>query len=142
MLLEATSLLHSQLPLDSVLAKMIDHAIAVTDADRGLLQEAVDGKVENMRVRLARRSGGQRLPPESMTPSQTAIQLAMKQQSPVITEDLAQADVDLQAAQSVVAQRLRAVVVIPLFAVSRAKTQESMVNIKRGDFLGRSEEHT
>jgi len=44
MLLEATSLLHSQLPLDSVLAKMIDHAIAVTDADRGLLQEAVDGK--------------------------------------------------------------------------------------------------
>src|SRR5260370_33682082 len=29
MLLEATSLLHSQLPLDSVLAKMIDHAIEI-----------------------------------------------------------------------------------------------------------------
>jgi serine phosphatase RsbU (regulator of sigma subunit) len=54
----------------------------------------------------------------------------------VITEDLAQADMDLQAAQSIVAQRLRAVVVIPLFAMSRAKTDESMVNIKRGDFLG------
>src|SRR6202008_1394030 len=38
LLLEATTLLHSQLPLDSVLAKMIDHAIAVTDADRGLLE--------------------------------------------------------------------------------------------------------
>ncbi len=136
MLLEATSLLHSQLPLDSVLAKMIDHAIAVTDADRGLLQEAVDGKVENMRVRLARRSGGQRLPPESMAPSQTAIQLAMKQQSPVITEDLAQAEMNLQAAASIVAQGLRAVVVIPLYASARASTDASSTDVRRGDFLG------
>src|ERR1700680_2811759 len=96
MLLEATSLLHSQLPLDSVLAKMIDHAIAVTDADRGVLLE-VDAS-GTMKVRLARRAGGGLLPPESLSPSQTAIQLAMKQQFPVITEDLAQADIGLQAA--------------------------------------------
>src|SRR2546421_363934 len=133
-LLEATSLLHSQLPLDVVLGHMLDHAVSVTDADRGLLLET--DSTGALKVKLARRSGGLRLPPESLTPSQTAIQLALKHRSPVITEDLAQADVDLQAAQSVVAQRLRAVVVIPLFAVSRAKTQESMVNIKRGDFLG------
>ncbi|HUL32505.1 MAG TPA: SpoIIE family protein phosphatase [Candidatus Eisenbacteria bacterium] len=136
MLLEATSLLHSQLPLDSVLAKMIDHAIAVTDADRGLLEEAVEGIPENMRVRLARRSGGQRLPPESMTPSKTAIQLAMKQQSAVITEDLAQAEMNLQAAASIVAQGLRAVVVIPLYASARAVTDASSTDVKRGDFLG------
>lgn len=133
-LLEATSLLHSQLPLDVVLGHMLDHAVSVTDADRGLLLEADPGGA--LKVKLARRSGGLRLPPESLTPSQTAIQLALKQQSPVITEDLAQADVDLQAAQSIVAQRLRAVVVIPLFAMARANTQESMINIKRGDFLG------
>jgi serine phosphatase RsbU (regulator of sigma subunit) len=133
-LLEATSLLHSQLPLDVVLGHMIDHAVSVTDADRGLLLEA--DTAGTLKVKLARRSGGLRLPPESLTPSQTAIQLALKQQSPVITEDLAQADMDLQAAQSIVAQRLRAVVVIPLFAMSRAKTDESMINIKRGDFLG------
>src|SRR5713101_4825127 len=133
-LLEATSLLHSQLPLDVVLGHMLDHAVSVTDADRGLLLEADAGGA--LRVKLARRSGGLRLPPESLTPSQTAIQLALKQQSPVITEDLAQADMDLQAAQSIVAQRLRAVVVIPLFGMSRANTQESMINIKRGDFLG------
>jgi phosphoserine phosphatase RsbU/P len=76
------------------------------------------------------------LPPESLTPSQTAIQLALKRQSAVITEDLAQADMDLQAAQSIVAQRLRAVVVIPLFAMSRANTDQSMINIARGQFLG------
>lgn len=136
MLLEATSLLHSQLPLDSVLAKMIDHAIAVTDADRGLLEEAAEGRQDSMRVRLARRAGGQRLPPESMTPSQTAIQLAMRQQSPVITEDLAQAEMNLQAAASIVAQGLRAVVVIPLYASARASTDASSTDVRRGDFLG------
>jgi phosphoserine phosphatase RsbU/P len=134
LLLEATTLLHSQLPLDSVLGTMLDHAVSVTDADRGLLLE-VDG-AGTLKVRLARRAGGVRLPPESLTPSQTAIQLALRKQSAVITEDLAQADMDLQAAQSIVAQRLRAVVVIPLFAMSRANTDQSMINIKRGDFLG------
>lgn len=133
-LLEATALLHSQLPLDVVLAQVLDHAVSVTDADRGLLLEGDNPKA--LKVRLARRSGGVRLPPESMTPSQTAIQLAVRQQSPVITEDLAQGETDLQSAQSIIAQRLRAVVVIPLYAVSRASTQESMVNVKRGDFLG------
>src|SRR5580700_10158157 len=135
LLLEATSLLHSQLPLDSVLAKMIDHAIAVTDADRGLLVEAEEGQADKMHVRLARRTGGQRLPPESLTPSQTAIQLAMKQHSPVITEDLAQAEMNLQAAASIVAQGLRAVVVIPLYASSRASS-ESATSVARGTFLG------
>ena len=134
LLLEATTLLHSQLPLDSVLGTMLDHAVSVTDADRGLLLE-VDVK-GTLKVRLARRSGGLRLPPESLQPSQTAIQLALRKQSAVITEDLAQADMDLQAAQSIVAQRLRAVVVIPLFAMSRANTDQSMINIKRGEFLG------
>src|SRR5260221_9928026 len=134
MLLEASSLLHSQLPLDSVLAKMLDHAVAVLDADRGLLLEnGLDGA---LKVRLARRNGGLRLPPESVAPSQTAIQLALKQHSAVITEDLAQAEGDLQSAQSVVAQRLRAVVVIPLFSVMRANSQESVVNLRRGEFLG------
>src|ERR1700738_3634018 len=134
LLLEATTLLHSQLPLDSVLGTMLDHAVSVTDADRGLLLEGNDPA--NLKVRLARRSGGLRLPPESLTPSQTAIQWALKQHSPVITEDLAQTGMDLAAAQSIVAQRLRAVVVIPLYANLRANTQESMVNVKRGDFLG------
>jgi sigma-B regulation protein RsbU (phosphoserine phosphatase) len=134
LLLEATTLLHSQLPLDSVLGTMLDHAVSVTDADRGLLLEGDDPA--NLKVRLARRSGGLRLPPESLTPSQTAIQLALKQRSPVITEDLAQTGMDLAAAQSIVAQRLRAVVVIPLYANLRANTQESMINVKRGQFLG------
>ncbi len=135
LLLEATTLLHSQLPLDSVLGTMLDHAVSVTDADRGLLLET--DTAGPLKVRLARRSGGVRLPPESLTPSQTAIQLALRQQSPVITEDLAQADADLQAAHSVIAQRLRAVVVIPLYAVLRVKPDDSSAKVAlRGQSLG------
>jgi sigma-B regulation protein RsbU (phosphoserine phosphatase) len=104
------------------------------DADRGVLLEADDKGA--LHVRLARRSGGLRLPPESLAPSQTAIQLAVRKQSAVITEDLAQAEMDLQAAQSIVAQRLRAVVVIPLYATARAKIDESMTSVKHGKFLG------
>ena len=133
-LLAATALLHSQLPLDEVLGMMLNHAISVMDADRGVLLEADDKGA--LHVRLARRSGGLRLPPESLAPSQTAIQLALRKQEAVITEDLAQAEMDLQAAQSIVAQRLRAVVVIPLYAFSHAKTEESIVNMKPGQFLG------
>jgi serine phosphatase RsbU (regulator of sigma subunit) len=133
-LLAATALLHSQLPLDEVLGIMLDHAISVMDADRGVLLEADDKGA--LQVRLARRSGGLRLPPESLAPSQTAIQLALRKQAAVITEDLAQAEMDLQAAQSVVAQRLRAVVVIPLYAFSHGKAEESVLNVKQGQFLG------
>ena len=134
LLLEATTLLHSQLPLDSVLGKMLDHAISVTNADRGMLMEA--NPAGRLHVRLARKNGGTRLPPESLLPSQTAIQMALKQQAAVITEDLAQAEMDLQAAQSVVSQGLRAVVVIPLYSVTRANSDESLLTVSRGQFLG------
>jgi sigma-B regulation protein RsbU (phosphoserine phosphatase) len=123
LLLEATTLLHSQVPLDEALALMIDHAVSVTDADRGMLLEADASGA--LKVRLARRTGGLRLPPESLAPSHTAIQLALRQHSPVVTEDIERADMDLQSAQSIIAQRLRAVVVIPLFAVHRSSTADS-----------------
>jgi len=123
LLLEATTLLHSQVPLDEALALMIDHAVSVTDADRGMLLEA--DATGALKVRLARRTGGHRLPPESLTPSHTAIQLALRQRSPVVTEDIERADMDLQSAQSIIAQRLRAVVVVPLFAVHRSSTTDS-----------------
>src|SRR5204863_9529774 len=133
-LLSATAPVHSQPPLDAVLGMMLDHAISVTDADRGLLLESGDAGA--LRVRLARRCGGGRLSPESVEPSQTAIQLALRKESAVITEDLAQAEADLQAAQSIVAQRLRAIVVIPLYAVARERADGSVEDAKAKQFLG------
>jgi phosphoserine phosphatase RsbU/P len=134
LLLEATSLLHSRLPLEAVLGTMLDHAISVTDADRGYLMEPVASGP--MRLRLGRGRGGTRLSTAEAAPSQTALQQAIAQQESIITEDLAQAGGSLQAAESIIAQRLRAVMVIPLYAMSRASTTDSAVHTKRGEFLG------
>jgi sigma-B regulation protein RsbU (phosphoserine phosphatase) len=134
LLLEATMLLHSQLPLDAVLEAMLDRAISVTDAERGLLLEAMpSGSLQN---RLARRAGGVSMPAEGFAPTQTALRMAVESQKGVITGDLQQADVALQGAQSIIAQRLRSVVAIPLYAMPRASTAESFANMQRGHFLG------
>lgn len=134
LLLEATMLLHSQLPLDAVLEAMLDRAITITNAERGLLLEATESGT--LVHRLARRSGGVSMPTEGFAPTQTALRLAMESQTGVITGDLQMADNPLQGAQSIIAQRLRSVVAIPLYAMPRASTQESIVNIQRGQFLG------
>jgi sigma-B regulation protein RsbU (phosphoserine phosphatase) len=134
LLLEATSLLHSDLPLDSVLGTMLDHAIAITRADRGLLLEPDTSGT--LRTRLARGKGGALLPAKEVAPSQTALRQAIAQQTSVITEDLNRAELSLQAAESIVAQSLRAVIAIPLYAVSRAGSADSAVIVSRGHFLG------
>src|SRR5579871_5095223 len=134
LLLEATMLLHSQLPLEAVLEAMLDRAIAVTDAERALLLEAVPGG--SLQHRAARRAGGTSLDPQAISPTQTALRMAVESQTGVITGDLQLADMALQGAQSIITQRLRSVVAIPLYAMPRASTAESMVNVQRGQFLG------
>ena len=134
LLLEATMLLHSQLPLDAVLATMLDHTVAVTGADRGLLLEP--DSYGDLRIRLARSRGGRHLPSESLAPSQTVLRRAMDKQSSIVTQDLKEADVSLQAAESIIAQNLRTVIAIPLYAMPRASSAESSINLKRGEFLG------
>jgi sigma-B regulation protein RsbU (phosphoserine phosphatase) len=133
LLLEATSLLHSALPLDSVLGSMLDHAISITGADRALLLEA--GEDGGLKVKLARGSGGSALSIESISPSQTAVRQAVAQRSAVITDDLNLAGASLQSAQSVVVQGLRAVVAIPLFPVPHA-IAEASVMLAPGKLLG------
>lgn len=139
LLLEATMLLHSQLPLEAVLGAMLDRAIIFTKADRGLLLEVDESG--GLRQRLARRAGtgdipAVDIPMGAFSPSQTALRLAIERQAAVITEDLPLADMALQAAQSIIAQRLRVVVAIPLFAMARAGSGESAGQVKRGNLLG------
>ncbi len=134
LLLEATMLLHSHLPLDAVLGTMLDHAIAVTNADRGILVEADSGGA--LRARLARGKGGMPLSPAAVAPSQTALRLATDRRTAVITEDVAVGHDDFKAAQSIVAQSLRAVVAIPLYALPQPNPGESSVPSVRGIFLG------
>ena len=133
LLLEATSLLHADLPLDDVLSTMLDHAINITHADRGLL---IEQEAENvLRVRLARGNKGDSLPLEALNPSQTAVNQAIRNQSNVITEDLNLAGIDLKGAESIVIQGLRAVVAIPLYSTSRGLS-DTGAPVHRGELLG------
>jgi serine phosphatase RsbU (regulator of sigma subunit) len=113
-LLEAATLLQSGLPLDSVLATILDHAIAVTRADRGMfLMPAESGQ---MTVGVGRDKAGNNLLAEAMNPSQTVVRQALEQRSIVINEDMMMADLNVQTAASVVIQMLRSAVVLPLYS--------------------------
>jgi sigma-B regulation protein RsbU (phosphoserine phosphatase) len=133
LLLEATGLLHSALPLDAVLRTMLEHAISITRADRGVLLEPDASGA--LKVRLARGSGGGELDAASINPSQTALRQAVQQRAPIITDDMSLAGMDLKSAESVVIQGLRAVVAIPLFAVPHASSEESQM-LAKGQLLG------
>lgn len=117
LLLEATSLLHSQLPLETIFAAMLDHAIAITHANRGMLLQP-DGS-GNLQVKVARDQKGGSLAPQAVNPSHTVLQQAIEQRAVVINEDLKLADLSLQNAQSVLLQFLRSAVVIPLYSMVR-----------------------
>ena len=117
LLREATSLMHSQLPLESVLATMLDLAIVITKADRGMLLEPDANGV--LQVKLARGKDGEVLAPENMNPSRSVLNSAIELGSAVVNEDLNLAELDLQGAQSVVHQLLRSSVVIPLHGAQR-----------------------
>lgn len=123
LLLEATSLMHSQLPLEAVLAAMLDHAIVITHADRGMLLEPdVSGVLQ---VKLARGQGGKGLAPETMNPSRSVLNSAIELETAVVNEDLNLAELNLQSAQSVVLQLLRSSVVIPLYGWPRRQVDPS-----------------
>jgi sigma-B regulation protein RsbU (phosphoserine phosphatase) len=117
LLLEATSLLHSQLPLESVLAAMLDHAIVITNADRGMLLEPDPSG--SLQVKIARGRGGEGLSPAAMNPSRSVLGSAIELQSAVVNEDLNLAEMNVQNAQSVVMQLLRSSVVVPLYGAQR-----------------------
>jgi len=129
LLLEATLLLHSHLPLESVLSTMIHHAIAITGADRGMLLEP--DSTGALKVRLALNSNGETLPAEEMKPSRTALSQAMESQRAIVNEDLNFANLNLQSAHSVVYQLLRSAVVIPLYGMPRGMVTGSTVSLER-----------
>ena len=123
-LLEAATLLQSGLPLDTVLATILDHAIAVTRADRGMFLEY--GESSQMGARIGRDKQGNNLAIEAMNPSQTVVRQAIEQRSIVINEDMMLADLPVQTAFSVVVQMLRSAVVVPLYSGTeeQASSQE------------------
>ncbi|MFQ5662949.1 MAG: SpoIIE family protein phosphatase [Terriglobia bacterium] len=133
LLLEATALLHSPRPLEDVLGAMVDRALTITDADRGLLLEA--DPATGLRPLLARQRGSGELSAESLQPSRTAIAQALEQRRSVMEYDVAHAG-PLREAHSIVAQQLRSVIAIPLHSLSAFRSSDTTYVSTPGDLLG------
>lgn len=123
LLLEATALLGSGMPVAQLLAAMVDQAIAITAAERGALLEADD--TGRLKMLLARGAGGTIVDIGSWIPSQTAIDHALAEAKAFIELDLDQAGEAVRTANSIVNQRLRSVIAIPLYSRIRAAEGES-----------------
>lgn len=123
LLLEATALLGSGMPMERLLAAMVDQAIAITAAERGSLLEADEGG--RLQMLLARGAGGVSVDTGSWIPSQTAIDHALAEGQAFIELDLDQAGDAVRTAESIVNQRLRSVIAIPLHSRIRAAEGES-----------------
>jgi sigma-B regulation protein RsbU (phosphoserine phosphatase) len=132
LLLEAASLMHSELPLESVLATMLDHAIVITHADRGMLLEPDACGV--LQVKVARGRDGESLV-EAVHPSRSVLASAIELGSAVVNEDLNLAELTVQNALSVVRQLLRSSVVIPLYDTPRRQSHSS-AEIAQRQLLG------
>jgi len=115
LLLEATALLHSHLPLNSVLGAMLDHAIAITKADRGLLLE-VDASGA-LKAKLARDSAGASLPLDCMAPSQEVLQQALAQETGVVIGDPELAAADAKSQVAVTHVHPHSFIAAPLYAL-------------------------
>jgi len=134
LLLEATSLLQSRMPLEEVLAAMVDRAITVTDADRGLLLEAdARGQLHPL---FARQRGAVPLPVESVEPSQTAIARTLERRTSVVEADVTLAEEAIRRAVSVVGQQLRAVMAIPLISQAAMLSSHAIPQGGTGELLG------
>ncbi|HKZ52371.1 MAG TPA: SpoIIE family protein phosphatase [Candidatus Acidoferrales bacterium] len=134
LLLEATALLQSHLPLEELMGAMVDRALAITDADRGLLLE-VDPQ-GGWRPLTARLRGGRRAPPNSVVPSQTALNQASQKRRSVVEEDVAQAPDSLRIATSVVEQQLRSVIALPLQSLAAVRASDQTALSTPGTLLG------
>ncbi|MHB8654667.1 MAG: SpoIIE family protein phosphatase [Terriglobia bacterium] len=134
LLLEATSLLQSHMPLEEILAAMVDRAITITDADRGLLLEG--DTLSQLRPVFARQRGALPLKIASVEPSQTAIAHAIARRTSVVEGDVALAEDAIRNAVSVVGQQLRAVIAIPLLSRARLDFAAPAAEAASGELLG------
>ena len=108
---EFSNKLRGGFSLDEVLQDVLDLAIDVTKAERGLLIFKNDKG--GLDIELARDSNGATLPTDSLQISETLVQNALKTGKPQVIEDVNQ-DVDLAAAASIVMLELRSAVTLPL----------------------------
>ncbi|MFY9343494.1 MAG: SpoIIE family protein phosphatase [Planctomycetota bacterium] len=97
--------------LDELLRDVVDLAIEVTKAERGMLILRRDD--DTLDTQVARGSGGRSLPLDGLKLSETLVRKAFTVNRPSIVEDINQ-DADLALQASIVSLELRSAVTLPL----------------------------
>jgi len=133
LLLEATTLLHSALPLDTVLNSMLDHAIAITRADRGLLLEADSSGL--LTPRLTRNSNGEPLSPDSIHPAQQLLEQAVQQKTAVVAGEPQLAAADEKLAHKAGQEHPHSFIATPLYSLP-AEDAPDAETPQHGELLG------
>ena len=106
--------------LEEVLQDVVDLAIEVTKAERGMLIVRGDG--DRLDTKVARGAGGRSLPLDGLRVSETLVRRALATTRPSIFADVAQ-DADLALAASIVSLELRSAVALPLLRLQSAEQQ-------------------
>jgi phosphoserine phosphatase RsbU/P len=97
--------------LEELLQDVVDLAIEVTKAERGMLILRRDD--DSLDTRVARAAGGRSLPTDGLRVSETLVRKALAHGKPSVVEDINQ-DADLALAASIVSLELRSAVTLPL----------------------------
>lgn len=97
--------------LDEVLCEIVDLAIAMTGAERGMLVHAA--AETPLAVQIARNNQGLDLARDGLKVSETLVRQAVRDKAPVVVAD-AGSDTVLSQVQSIVSLELRSAVILPL----------------------------
>jgi len=106
--------------LEEVLQDVVDLAIELTHAERGMLILRRDD--DSLETKVARSAGARPLPLDGLRVSETLVQKALATPKPSIFTDVAQ-DADLAIAASIVSLELRSAVALPLLRLQTTADQ-------------------
>nr|MBP8300735.1 FHA domain-containing protein [Planctomycetota bacterium] len=101
--------------LEEVLRDVVDLAIEVTGAERGML--IVRRPDDSLETKVARANGARSLPIDGLKVSETIVRKALAHGKPSTVDDVGQ-DTDLALAASIVSLELRSAVTLPLLQIT------------------------
>lgn len=108
--------------IEEVLRDVVDLAIEVTKAERGVL--IVQRDDDSLETKVARGAGGRTLPREGLRVSETLVQKALALGKPSVFDDV-MGDADLAQAASIVSLELRSAVTLPLLRFAAADGRDT-----------------
>lgn len=108
--------------LEEVLRDVVDLAIEVTGAERGML--IVRRPDDSLETKVARASGARSLPIDGLKVSETIVRKALAHGKPSTVDDVGQ-DTDLALAASIVSLELRSAVTLPLLQITASAGRDA-----------------